>query len=82
MIFPAVPPSRCANSLAACSTSSSISNVVLTHLMLSHHRIKVKNYDDLAQRPLPSMSAATWRGRFAAASALKLVAVVLILEGR
>src|SRR5665213_307637 len=39
---PAVPPSRCASSLAACSTSSSMSKVVLIHLMLLHHRIKVK----------------------------------------
>src|SRR5207248_2162713 len=38
---PAVPPSRCANSLAACSTSSSMSRVVLIHLMLLHHCINV-----------------------------------------
>jgi hypothetical protein len=38
---PAVPPSRWASSLAACSTSFSMSNVVLMHLMLLHHRIKV-----------------------------------------
>ena len=40
---PAVPPSRCASSLAAWSTSSSMSKVVLMHLMLSHHRINVKS---------------------------------------
>src|SRR5436190_9523887 len=39
---PAVDPSRPANSLAACRTSSSISNVVRTHLMLSHHLLAVK----------------------------------------
>src|SRR5436190_22807731 len=38
---PAVHRSRRANSLAACKTSSSISNVVLTHLMLMHQSISV-----------------------------------------
>jgi hypothetical protein len=40
---PAVLLFRCANSLAACNTSSSISNVVLMHLMLMHHPINVKD---------------------------------------
>src|ERR1035438_3973961 len=40
--WPAVTPLRCGSSLAACNTSSSMSNVVLMHLMLSHHCIMVK----------------------------------------
>jgi len=44
--FPAVRPSRWASSLAALSTSSSISRVVLMHLMLLHHCITVKCDDD------------------------------------
>jgi hypothetical protein len=43
MTWPAVPPWRCASSLAACKTSSSMSKVVLMHLMLSHHCIRVKS---------------------------------------
>src|SRR5258708_6775982 len=45
--WPAVPPSRCASSLAACSTSSSMSNVVLMHLMILHHSIKVNSGSSL-----------------------------------
>src|SRR5437762_3283998 len=36
-IRPVVLPSRRASSFAACSTSSSMLIVVLTHLMLTHH---------------------------------------------
>jgi len=43
MTRPAVEPSRCASSLAACKTSSSISKVVRMHLMLMHHVITVKS---------------------------------------
>jgi hypothetical protein len=42
MICPAVLPCRCASSLAACKTSSSMSKVVRMNLMLIHHCIKVK----------------------------------------
>src|SRR5690349_4647270 len=48
---PAVRPSRLANSLAACKTSSSISNVVLTHLMISHQMMAVKLCHPTVPRP-------------------------------
>src|SRR5665213_459883 len=50
---PAVPPSRCANSLAACKTSSSMSKVVLKHLMLLHQNIKVKPLHLALSDPYP-----------------------------
>jgi hypothetical protein len=41
IIWPAVLPSRCASCLAACNTSSSMSNVVLMYQRLLPLRIKV-----------------------------------------